>query len=281
MRAAEPQGGYRHSCAPAIVAAGILWASHSLAQTSSSINDADVLKETENPVTRQITLPLRYQAEFPNGVSKETKHTFELNQAIVPFRLNDDWALITRTKLPMVVQPPKNQGEKWTTGLGNGYTTFFVSPEHGKGFYWGVGPLLYYPASSSMVGVNKWGSGPSAAVVKKNESPWVFGAVVNNIWTFNSGGDNRNRTNTFLLNPFVSYHIGDRWAVSSSPDITAAWIANGKKWTVPVGGGVSNLVHAGEQPIKLAVDAYYNAIRPKNHNDTTVVQFTVTFPFRD
>src|SRR4051794_31420468 len=132
-----------------------------------------------------------------------------------------------------------------------------------------------------MLGVHRWGSGPSAALVKKDESPWMFGVVVNNIWTFDSGPGNTNRTNSFLLNPLVSFHFGDRWAVGSSPNIKADWIANGKKWTVPVGGGLSALVHAEEQPIKLAVDAYYNAIRPKSDNDTTLVQFTVTFPFRN
>ena len=113
-----------------------------------------------------ITLPLRYEADFFDGPYHAAKNIFELDQAVVPFTLNDDWALITRTKLPMVVQPPKNHGEKWTTGLGNGYTTFFVSPEHGKGFYWGAGPLLYYPASSSMVRMSWYcGSIPLTRVV--------------------------------------------------------------------------------------------------------------------
>jgi hypothetical protein len=49
----------------------------------------------------------------------------------VPFRLNEDWALITRTKLPAIVQAPKSLGDHWA-GLSNGYTTFFLSPEHAR-----------------------------------------------------------------------------------------------------------------------------------------------------
>ena len=49
----------------------------------------------------------------------------------MPFRLNEDWALITRTKLPAIVQPPKSLGDHWA-GLSNGYTTFFLSPEHAR-----------------------------------------------------------------------------------------------------------------------------------------------------
>jgi hypothetical protein len=55
-----------------------------------------------------------------------------------------------------LAQPPKKPGESWADGFSNGYTTFFLSPAHGRGFHWGVGPVLYYPsATSSALGVNK------------------------------------------------------------------------------------------------------------------------------
>jgi hypothetical protein len=149
-----------------------LWTSQSLAQSASSLNNTELSKETENPVTRQITLPLRYQADFLDGADKLTKPTFELDQAVVPFRLNDDWSLITRTKLPAEALPPKKAGDSWADGLSNGYTTFFLSPEHGRGFYWGAGPVLYYPATSSALGATKWGSGPSVAFIHEDAGPW-------------------------------------------------------------------------------------------------------------
>ena len=114
-----------------------LWGGRAVAQSADVSSDAELSKDSVNPVTRHITVPLRYQAEFQDGPYKATKSTFELDQAVVPFRLNEDWALITRTKLPGIVEPPKKHGEHWTTGLGNGYTTFFLSPEHGEGLYWG------------------------------------------------------------------------------------------------------------------------------------------------
>jgi hypothetical protein len=259
-----------------------LWSGQSLAQSAASISDTELSKEIENPVTRRITLPLRYEAAFLDGPYKATKDTFEIDQAVVPFRLNEDWALITRTKLPAVVQPPKKLGEHWAAGLSNGYTTFFLSPEHGEGFYWGAGPVLYYPSATNLtVGVNKWGSGPSAAFIKEDESPWVFGGVVNNIWSFGGPPGSSDRTNQLLLNPVVSYHFGDGWSVGSSPNITTNWIASGGKWTVPVGGGFGRAIRLGVQPIKLDVDAYYNAIRPKAGNETWLRQATVTFQFPD
>ena len=151
----------------------MLWNGQSLAQLPAlgADTNTELSKEIENPVTRRITLPLRYEADFLDGAYEATKDTFSIDQAVLPFRLNDDWALITRTKLPVEVLPPKNLGDHWAFGLSNGYTTFFLSPEHGEGVYWGVGPVLYYPSSNPTVGVKKWGSGPSLAFIKQDESP--------------------------------------------------------------------------------------------------------------
>jgi hypothetical protein len=265
----------------AVLGMAILWSSQSLAQSATPISNTERSKESENPVSRIITLPLRYEAEFNDGAYDATKDTFEIDQAIVPFRLTDDWTLITRTKLPAEVLPPKDLGEHWTSGLSNGYTTFFLSPEHGQGFYWGVGPVLYYPATSTTLGVDEWGSGPSVAFIKKDESPWVFGAVVNNIWSFGSPADSSDKTNSLLLNPFISYHFGDGWSLGSSPDITANWIASGGKWTVPIGGGIAKTTRLGAQSVKLAFDTYYNAVRPDADKDTWLLKTTLTFQFPD
>src|SRR5271163_3881263 len=94
----------------------------SMAQSAAPVDDTELSKEIENPVTRRITLPLRYEADFLDGPYKAIKDTFSIDQAVVSFTLNEDWALITRTKLPAIVQPPKNLGDHWATGLSNGYT---------------------------------------------------------------------------------------------------------------------------------------------------------------
>jgi hypothetical protein len=253
----------------------------SLGRASPPLNDTELSKESENPVTRMITLPLRYEAEFNDGPYKTTKDTLEIDQAVLPFKLNEDWALITRTKFPAISQPPKKLHEDWESGLGNGYTTFFLSPEHGTSFFWGAGPVLYYPsATNKALGVHKWGSGPSVAFLKKDAGPWVWGAVVNNIWSFGGPPNSSDRTNSLLLNPVVSYHFSNGWSIGTSPNITANWLSkNGHKWTVPIGGGIQKVFRLGEQHMKLAVDAYYNAIRPEAGNDTSLVEVTLTLLF--
>ena len=77
----------------AVLAVASLWSGQALAQSMASVSDTDteLSKEIENPVTRRITLPLRYEAHFLDGAYKDTKDTFEIDQAVVPFRLSEDW----------------------------------------------------------------------------------------------------------------------------------------------------------------------------------------------
>lgn len=167
-------------------------------------------------------------------------------------------------------------------GLGNGYTTFFLSPARGNGFYWGAGPVLYYPtATNKVLGVNKWGTGPSVAfIVTSSDLPWSFGAVANNIWSLGGPPGSSDRTNSLLLNPFISYHFGDGWSVGSSPNITTNWLLKaGQAWTVPVGGNIAKAFQLGGQPVKLSCDGYYNAIRAQAGNQTWTLQLTLTFQF--
>jgi hypothetical protein len=253
-----------------------------VAQTAPPPSNNDISKEVENPVTTNITLPLRYEATFNDGPDNDsTKSTFELDQAVVPFSLDADWSLITRTKMPFVSDPPKKHGKPWQLGMDNGYTTFFLSPSHGSTYFWGVGPVLYYPtATNSNIGVNKWGLGPSVAFLKKDASPWEWGIIVNNIWSLGGPPHGKDRSNSFLVNPFLSYHFGDGWAVGSSPDVESNWLAKpGQDWTLPVGGGISKTFRLGKLPIRVAFDSYYNAIRADAGNQTWLAEVTMTMVF--
>jgi hypothetical protein len=50
---------------------------------------------------------------------------------------------------------------------------------------------------------------------------------------------------------------------------------------VPVGGGFAKAFQLIGHPVKLDLDVYYNAIRPKAANETWLLQVTLTFQFPD
>jgi hypothetical protein len=54
-----------------------LLTSQASAQSVTPITNDDFSKETENPVTRQITLPLKYEADFLYGADKLQRIRFK------------------------------------------------------------------------------------------------------------------------------------------------------------------------------------------------------------
>jgi hypothetical protein len=58
-----------------VIAMAVLASGQSMAQPAAPVGDTDteLSKEIENPVTRRITLPLRYEADFLDGAYKATK----------------------------------------------------------------------------------------------------------------------------------------------------------------------------------------------------------------
>ena len=112
------------------------------------------------------------------------------------------------------------------------------------------------------------GLGPTAVVLRLEPgSPWVYGALVNDLWSVGSGDDAA--YNNFLLQPFVNYNLPDGVYVNSGPVITANWRADGgERWTVPFGAGSGEDIPprplAGEHP---ELGAYYNVAKPDHAAD--------------
>jgi hypothetical protein len=81
----------------AVIGAAMPWAEQAVAQPAPALSNTEIAKEAVNPVTLNVTVPLRYEADFNDGPYQATKSTFAIDQAVLAFVLNDDWALITRT----------------------------------------------------------------------------------------------------------------------------------------------------------------------------------------
>ena len=96
----------------------------------------------------------------------------------------------------------------------------------------------------------------------KPGDPWVYGALVNNVWSLSSSGRGGSYNN-FLIQPFVNYNFPDGVYVNSVPIITANWKADsGQQWTVPLGAGIGKIFHLGKLPVNTQLGAYYNVVKP-------------------
>jgi hypothetical protein len=165
---------------------------------------------------------------------------------VIPISLTKDWNLITRTIMPIINQPSPAPGIPSAFGLGDINPSLFLSPANAGKLIWGLGPTLTFPtASASVLGNGKWEAGP-ALVLLTMPGHWVIGALANNQWSYAGWG--KNNVNALLVQPFINYNFPDGWYVSSSPIITANWLAaSDDRWTLPIGGGVGKILKFGDK----------------------------------
>lgn len=237
----------------------------------------ELAKAAQNPMVDMITFPIQNNTGFKWGPLEKTQNVTNI-QPVIPFNLGEDWLLITRTIAPVIYQPESIEGQGSTFGLGDINEALFIGPRNPGSIIWGVGPIFQLPtATDKSLGAGKWGIGP-ACVGLTMRGPWVFGALVQNIWSF-AGDSDREDTNLFLMQPFVNYNFGNGVAIGSSPIITANWKADsGEQWIVPIGLQVSKIMPIGKLPINWILGGYYNVAKPTNGADWTL-RFQVNFLF--
>lgn len=249
--------------------------------------DEDQLrKAAQNPVASMISLPFQNNTLFGVGPDDDTANVLNI-QPVIPFKLNEDWNLISRTIVPLLYVPdlvsglpelPAGISGGDTFGMGDINTTLFVSPAKRGMAIWGFGPSLNIPtATDEILGTRKWSAGPSAVILFMPK-PWVFGALARQLVSF-AGNDDRSDVSQFLIQPFANYNLPGGWYLVSSPVIAANWeAAGGQKWTVPIGGGVGRLLKLSKLPTNTSVQAFYNVEHPTFGPDWAF-RFQVQFLF--
>lgn len=236
----------------------------------------DLARASQNPVSAMISVPFQNNLQI---LENRTVLNALLIQPVVPFTLNTDWNLVTRTIVPVLaLSSPPPGFDKW--GLGDIQQSFFFSPAKptSNGVIWGVGPALSYPtASDTIYGSGKWSAGPGLVGLTMR-GPWVIGALLNNIWSF-AGDSDRPRVSLMTLQPFVNYNFDDGWFLQSAPLINANWVApSGEKWLVPVGGGGGRTFRIGNQPVTAILTGFHNVERPTGGPEWNI-RFQMTFMF--
>ena len=237
----------------------------------------ELRKAAQNPVASMISVPFQNNTDFNIGPDHKTKNTLNI-QPVLPFELNDDWNLITRTIFPLVSQPALLPGKDRTFGLGDTTLTAFLSPkEHGK-IAWGAGPMFLLPtATDDILGADKWGLGISGVALTMIDK-WTIGALVSNIWSVAGSGDND--INLFTLQYFVNYNLEGGWYLVTAPINTANWEADSdNQWTVPLGGGAGRVFNIGKQPVNAQLSAYYNVETPENFGAEWQMRAQIQFLF--
>lgn len=218
--------------------------------------ETELARKLANPVASLISVPLQYNYDENFGPNQEGSQSRLNIQPVIPFGLDEEWNLITRTIMPLIDQddiPVKGKGE---SGLGDTVASQFFSPKEPgpDGWVWGVGPVELLPtATEDILGGEKWGLGPTAVLLKQ-DGPWTIGGLANHIWSV-AGDDDRADVSATFVQPFISFITKTKTTFALNTESTYDWEA--EEWSVPVNATMSQMLKIGTQIVQLGVGARY------------------------
>jgi hypothetical protein len=224
---------------------------------------AELAKKLSNPVANLISVPIQYNYDQFGGANDDASRNTLVVQPVIPFSLNEDWSLITRTIVPLIDQQGFPATAMNESGLGDITASMFFSPKMptAGGLIWGAGPVFLLPtATQDVLGAEKAGIGPTGVVLMQS-GPWTVGTLANHIWSF-AGNDSRSYVNATYLQPFISYTLKTHTTIGLNAESTYDW--NGKQWQVPLNFQVGQLLKIGPQILQLVAGARYWAASPDN-----------------
>jgi opacity protein-like surface antigen len=239
--------------------------------------DEDLAKKSQNPIADLVSVPFQSNTNFNAGPFDRTQEILNI-QPVVPLHISPDWNMISRTIIPVMSQP-NPLFDSSTNGIGDITQSLFFSPAHPGALIWGIGPVFTIPsATDPILGTGQVLAGPTA-VFLVTPGHVVMGVLLNNQWSV-GGNPLRRDVNEFLAQPFFNYNLPHGWYFTTSPVVTANWLAApGQQWTVPIGGGFGRIFKIGDQPVSANIAGYYNVIRPDGTSNWQLrTELTLLFP---
>ncbi|WP_339502776.1 transporter [Pseudomonas silesiensis] len=262
---------------PRLMAASLcLWVS-----TGSADDTADLAQKTQNPIAALYSLPIQFNWNQHMGPTNDGIQAVTNIQPVLPFSINEDWNLISRTILPVIDQrslAPNGLADK--SGVGDITQSLFFSPKAKteSGWIWGAGPVFLMPTGSDDLLTNdQWAAGPTAVALKQTNG-WTYGALANHLWSLEgSPADGREKINASFLQPFLSYTTSTYTTFGINTESAYDWQA--KEWSVPVNLTVTQLLKLGGQPLSLQLGPRYWLDSTENGADGWGFRAAVTLLF--
>lgn len=243
---------------------------------ASSDQMGELAKKLNNPAASLISVPVQNNFDFGGGPNDDG-FQYKLNvQPVIPFTLNDDWKILSRTIVPYIYQEDRI-GTSSQSGLGDSTVTLWLSPEKEKpgAPIWGFGPILQIPtATDDLLGSEKWGGGPSAIFLKQSHG-WTVGVLAQHLWSF-AGESSRQDVSATFIQPFINFTTKSHTTFGFNTESTYDW--ENEEWTVPLNLFVTQLVKIGNMPVNFQLGGRYYADKPGGGPDWGL-RFTVTFVF--
>jgi len=219
---------------------------HNMMAQEKEHDKVAIAKEIANPITTLTTVPFQFNFDFKVGPLDEgTRQTLNI-QPLIPFKLSEDWNLITRTVIPIINQNDVLPGVGSQFGLGDIVQSFFFSPSHAspKGWSWGAGPVLSLPTGTDdLLGTGKLGLGPTFIGLQV-AGPITYGLLLNHYWSV-AGNSSRPDVTITYIQPFFDYTTEKAVTFELTTETFYDW--ESEQWTVPLILTANKVVTLGKQ----------------------------------
>jgi hypothetical protein len=260
----------------------VLWLASCCALTSTfarAESDEELARKAQNPIAAMISLPMQLNYDDNLGAGGDGEKWLLNVQPVIPFDLNPEWNLISRSVVPLIEQKHMAPGGALdASGVGDITQSLFFSPKapSSGGWIWGVGPVFLLPtASDKLLGGEKWGLGPTAVVLRQ-QNGWTYGVLANHLWSV-AGDDQRDDISASFLQPFLGYTTRTFTTFMINTESTYDW--QNRAWTVPVNLMATQMLRIGGQPLTLQAGARYWADTPQGGPEKWGFRLSVTFLF--
>jgi hypothetical protein len=231
-----------------LVAALVLMAGPTAAEGPS---DAE-LKQANNPLASFNTFNIQnYFVPQLSGLPDDTANTTWL-RGVIPV---GPW--IVRASLPLN-NFPVGGGEN-QSGLGdlNAFAAYTLSKGGAPRIY-GVGPLMVAPtATDDALGSGKWQLGAAAVYFDMSSSQVQWGGLVT--WqTSVAGDDDREDTNTLVVQPFAFFQLGKGTYLRTAP----IWVFDleNSTYNVPIGFGIGKVLATPHTVYNIFLEPQFTAL---------------------
>lgn len=221
----------------------------------SAEDEPSLAEKLANPLAALISVPIQTNFDQNYGANDQGE-VWRINvQPVIPFSLNENWNLISRTIVPIIEQSGFADDSQNKSGLGDTVQSLWLSPvDPVNGWVMGTGAAFLLPtATNDALGTEKWAAGPTFVALRQS-GPWTVGFLTNHLWSF-AGENDRKSVNSTFVQPFLNYITETKTTFYLNSESTFDWQA--EQWIAPINFGVNQMVKIGDQPLQVGIGTRY------------------------
>ena len=223
-------------------------------------------------------------------------------QPIMPIPFSDNWKIITRPTVPVIVQQDVPTGFSCQhfdcvrhgpdgfdldlgktfnldnqSGLGDAFVPLLLSPnpKPGDKLGWGLGPTFLFPtATDDELGTDTWEAGLAGVLTYKTEKS-TFVLFPQYWWSYSEDGDAEETSHGSLLYAYWR-NLPNAWQIGIAPTITYNDKADSDNaWNVPFGVMGAKTVMFGKLPIKFQFGVEKSIVRQDHFGKDWMFRFNI------